>query len=617
MLYEYEMEEDDLIGEEPKEDLELFTNELRDYKDKINETEVIKAFNLCIEWHGKQRRASGKPYYLHPVKVAMILINEMNVYDTATIIAGLLHDTIEDVSGGKGEKNVEREIRKQKILSEFPQQVDYTSNEDRSLGQDILDMVEAVTKIKSEEDTTEGKAKDMAETYRKLFMALVKDARVILIKLADRLHNMRTLHYLPERKQQRIGEETLNFYTPIAHRLGLNKLKMELEDRSLYVTDKQTYEDIRTALADKRRDFIEYIRVFSDNIVKSLNEHNTDHVLTVVHKHVYEIYKMIQAGTPLSEIDNFYSMVITTNSEDKFECYKAHGILVNQYNPVDHLIDYISQPKINFYQSLKTHLFGPDGKLVEVLIRTRSMEDMAEGGIASNFSFNVGRIRALEISDRDLNDWGDWMKDMIEERGEEATQLIWESIRNNLFDSEVAVYTTDGKQIKLPSRACPVDFAFAISDDLGLHCISAKINGKIKELNYELQNGDRVFIISSPNTTPKPEWQNFVISHRAEVALHKYFKAHPVNGDRQKEQKKNFDVTLYIRGEDNPGMLKKITEAIGQTNIKRVSLDSSDADFGGAIFLTAQDYVHLNSLYAKLFEIKGIKSVEMEEDSSQ
>ncbi len=605
MLYEYEIEEDSSIGNNPEEDLEMLLNEIEQRTSDIDQELVRKAFDLCLEYHGTQVRASGRPYYLHPLKVALILIQEINAFDTASVVGALLHDSIEDVEGETNEeKEFEREKLRLRIQFEF-------GKDDPKKGKEILEIVEALTKIKHEKTFIE---QDKAATYRKLFLALVKDVRVILIKLADRLHNMRTLHYLKPRKQQDIGKETLNFYTPFAHRLGLTRVKMEMEDRSLYYTDRATYEAIRTALAEKRRDFVQYIRFLYEELTTKLNEEGVKHVLTVVHKHIYEIFQMVESGKPLNEIDNFYSMVVTTDSNDKFECYKAHGILVNNFNPVGRMVDNISQPKINFYQSLKSKLFGPDGKLIEVIIRTGDMEKHSDEGIAKEFSFQQGRLRALEITDADIELWGKWMEDVIDIKGEQAAQMIWDSIRNNLFDAEVSVFTPDGKLHKLPAKSCPIDFAFHLSPDTGLHCISCKVNGKIMELNYELKNGDIVEIISSPNQKPNPEWQDIVISHKAEAYLHKYFLENPPSDIEVEIEKTNYDVKLMIRGDDANGMLQLITEAIGKTSIKRVSLDSSDNDFGGAIMLTVRDDAHLNSIFAKLFGIKGIKSVEKSEE---
>jgi (p)ppGpp synthase/HD superfamily hydrolase len=205
------------------------------------------------------------------------------------------------------------------------------------------------------------------------------------------------------------------------------------------------------------------------------------------------------------------------------------------------------------------------------------------------------------------------MQDMIEQRGDDALQIIWDSIKNNIFDNELTAYSVEGEMIRLPHRACPIDFAFTISEDIGLHCISAKVNGKIKALNYEIMNSDRIEIISSPNANPKPEWENFVISHKAEVSLHRYFNKHGSHERGEPGPRLNFSIKLIIRGDDRPGILNEITEAIEQTNIKRISLDSTDSNFGGAITLNVKDHKYLNSLFAKILSIQGIRSVEQEE----
>ncbi|MBM2813765.1 MAG: hypothetical protein HW421_527 [Ignavibacteria bacterium] len=597
MLYEYEFEEDYKFGDNPDEDLLYLLNICHENTSDIDEDIVKKAFGLCLRAHGTQNRSSGKPYYTHPMKVAIIIIREFSISDPIAVAACLLHDTIEDTKN----LNDDDKITYQSIVNEFG----------KDIGFEIADIVEAVTKIKHSKTSL---VSSRASTYRKLFLSLVKDVRVILIKLADRLHNMRTLHYLAPNKQKTIALETLNFYTPMAHRLGLSKIKMELEDRSLYFTDNSAYEAIRNALIEKRRDFIEYIRVFSEHIVTSLNDNSVSHILTVVHKHIYEIYQMIQSGKSLADIDNFYSMVITLNSNDKFECYKAHGILVNAFSSVEKLIDYVAQPKINWFQSLNTLLVGPDGKLVEVLIRTQEMDKIAEGGIAAYFSLNQENVHALNITMEDIELWGEWMQEIVEEEGEEATQIIWDSIKTNIFDSEIVVFSYDGQKVTLPRGSTPLDFAFSVSDDLGFHFISAKVGGEIKEPSYELQSGDRVYIISSPNAMPKYEWQNSVVSWRAKVHLHNYFKEHSPETSRTGEKKENFEVRLRIRGDNQPGMLRSITEVIGQVNIKRINLDSFGELFEGVICLNVKDIANLNKLFAQILNIRGIRSIEQLDD---
>jgi len=410
LLFEFDLEYDEQspFGTNQEKDLEYFLSEIDKYNSSLDKEFISKAFNYCCEKHKDTLRKSGYPYYTHPLNVALILLREFTIIDSASIAAAFLHDVIEDVE----------DVEESEISLIF--------------GQDVAEMVQAVTKISNDNINAIGeeinwdaldkvhrdklKQKLKAGTHRKLFLALVRDIRVILIKLADRLHNLRTLHYLKPNKQKEIALETLNFYIPITHRLGLMKIKMELENRSFYFSDKAAYEAIREALNEKRRDFIDYIRVFSDTIQNSLNQHNLKHTLSIVHKHEYEIFKMINDGKSISDIDNFYSIVIILDTNDIHECYRAHGVLATAFNTIS-FIDYVAKPKMEWFKSLITELFGPDGKRVEIIIRTEEMEKIAEEGFASKFSLKSGRIRALNFTDKEIDEWGDWMQDIIEEKG--------------------------------------------------------------------------------------------------------------------------------------------------------------------------------------------------------
>ncbi len=581
MIFELVYEEDGLFGKDSGNDLEVL---LAECKNKIENPDlelITKGFNFCLEGHKDITRQSGTPYYTHPLNVAIILLREFPIYDVKSVIACLLHDTIEDVE----------QIEESTISKEF--------------GEEIAEIVSAVTKISHEETS---KLQNKASTYRKLFLSLVRDVRVILIKLADRLHNMRTLHYLSPQKQKEIALETLNFYTPLAHRLGLSKIKMELENRSFYYSDRSTYEAIRTELNEKRRDFIDYIKVFSDHIQNSLRKHGIEHSLTIVHKHEYEIYQMIQEGKALSDIDNFYSMVIVLATNDVTECYKAHGVLANAFNAIG-FVDYIVNPKMDWYKALNCELYGPDGKRVELLIRTQEMEKIAEEGFANAFSLKTGRNRALKFNDEELDNWGAWMQGIIEDKGGEASRIIWNSIKVNLFDSELVVYSKSGEAVKMPDGASIIDYAFAVSPEAGLHLISAKVNGLFKDLSYVLQTGDQVEIMTSPNVFPRLEWQKSAITHRAVVQLYFFFKHNPAKEAEDADEVYDYDIKLYIKGEDKEGMLNDLTSAIGLTRIKRINLDTSGTLFEGAITLNIHSKKHLNQLFRKLFSIPGVKAV--------
>ena len=582
-IYEISIERECPYGKNILDDLDILKSQskesIKDYNDKL----ITEAYYFCVEAHKIKNRASGIPYYTHPLKVALSLMKEFSFSDNVTIAASLLHDTVEDND----------EITLEIITEKF--------------GHEIASIVDGVTKIKDAKDIVQ----NMAATYEKLFSGLVHDIRVIIIKLADRLDNLRTLHYLKPEKQQSVADETLNFYIPFAQRLGLIKIKRELEDLSLYFKDRKAYETIRPALAEKRMEFLKYIQLFTNQLTDKLNEKSIEFVLTIEHKHVYEIFKMIEQGKPLSEIDNFYSMVITLNTNDYSECYRTYGIIANVFGLVSTLDDYIARPKINFYRALHSTHFGPARKLVEVIIRTQEMDKIADGGISGLYSIQDVN-RSLELSPESTSDWVQWMKNIIDDQDPEAIQKIWGSIRMNLYEDEITVHSTEGDSIRLPNGACPVDFAFAISDEIGMHCISAKVNGDLKSLEYELKNNDQVEIITSTNSIPSAEWQDFIVTQKAIVFLYNYFKhkKEQIIEQNKIEHSKMMIARLRIVGEDRPSMLHDITKIIGKVNIIRINLHTSDTVFEGALTLHIEDESHLNILFTKLLEVKGIKGIE-------
>lgn len=581
-LYEPVYEENSPFGKDLESDLKVLLDECDRVLVNYDKELVKKSFYYCAEKHSEVYRKSGLLYYTHPLNVALILLKDFPYADAESVAACMLHDTIEDVKG----------VLKSSIEEGF--------------GLEVAEMVDAVTKIRHEKTQA---LHTKASTSRKLFLALVKDVRVILVKLADRLHNMRTLHYLKPSKQYDIAKETLSFYTPLAHRLGLSKIKMELENLSFYYSDKDIYIDIRDKLRSKRREFLTYINQFVNLIDTSLDSHNLLHTITVMHKHEYEIYGMMQDGKELSDIDNFYSIVVILNSNEVSECYRAHGILANAFNSIN-FTDYISNSKVDWYKALNTELIGPDGKRVEIIIRTDEMEKMAEEGFASKYSFALGRKSALSFTDDEIEAWGSWMQDIIESSPENAQQIIWNSIKTNLYDGDLTIFSKDGTQTKLPKGSTIVDYAFSLSNEIGLHCISAKVNGVLKNLNYELHSGDQIEIIKSPNTFPKPEWQKFVSSHNAVVQLHNYFKYLPKFENNGNLGKENFDVELNIIGEDKEGMLLKITSALGSNMMKKIKLDSKGELFEGSILINVKSKSELNHVFLNLLQVEGIKSVE-------
>lgn len=591
-LFEVELERVCPYGKNEQQDKQLLMEKCKKGISKFDPELISRAFDLCLLAHGGVKRSSGVPYYTHPMKVAISLIEEFGYADNETIAAALLHDVVEDT-------------------------VDYPLEYiEEKFGKNIATIVDGVTKIKR----SKTQQLDKAATYAKLFETLVEDLRVMLIKLADRLDNMRTLLFLPKIKQQVISDETLNFYIPFAQRLGLIKIKKALEILAFYFKDPEAYEKIRAELNVKRIELIKYIGQVDTQISESLTQKGIQHIITIEHKHPYEIYKKSkEKNIPISDIEDFYSLVVVLKTNDTSECYRAYGIIANIFGPVSSLVDYIARPKINFYRALHSTHFGPERRLIDVIIRTEEMDKIADSGIAAIYTMNKNKENiedGIEIShkfqEEDVTNWLRWMKEIIKNGDEDAIQKIWGSIRMNQYEKEITVLY-EHKPVRLPYGACPIDLAFSISNQLGLHIISCKINEELKPLNYELKNLDKVSIITSDKCEPLPEWQNFVITHKATVKLYDYFNTQKEIEEKHLDEPANetYAVKFRIIGQDRAGMLKEITEAVGQTNILRINLSlNNNAFFEGAFTLNIKDEKQSNLIYTKLLSIKGVKVVE-------
>jgi RelA/SpoT family (p)ppGpp synthetase len=588
-LYKLELEKECPFGKDVEKDLEVLLEKCRVYSEEIDEEIIKKTYYFCVDEFKDITRISGDLYYTHPLKVALIMFDELNYADNSSIAAALLHDVVED----------RPEITKEIIADKF--------------GADIANIVDGVTKIKGE---TIQKL-DKAATYTKLFESLIKDVRVILIKLADRLDNMRTLHYMRLEKQKIIGDETLKFYTPFAQRLGLIKIKRKLEDLSLYFVDREKYEYIKNIIDEKQKDFLGLMRELESQISQSLDEKDIKHALALEHKHIYEIYRMIEQGNHLNEIDNFFSVVVKLMSNDYSECYRAYGIIANLLGPVRSFEDYISKPKINFYKALHSTHFTMNRRLVEIIIRTEEMDNLVETGMVGLLSIKSADSN-LNFSKEDLKEWEDWMKDIVNEGEEDAMEKIWGTILMNLDSEYITVYTVDREMYHLPVKASPLDLAFAISENYGLHCVSAKVNGQLKSMQYELKDDDVVEIITSPNSVPDAEWSNYVVTFKAVVKLHKYFKNIGMQKETVEEPPQINEVKFRILGDDRLGMLGEITSAIGQINILRINLyKTAENLFEGIFTVNLPNEEIINELFVRLLSIKGMNSVEiLEEDET-
>jgi GTP diphosphokinase / guanosine-3',5'-bis(diphosphate) 3'-diphosphatase len=471
----------------------------RESLQKVDEDLITKAFTFMLEAHKHDLRASGEAYYTHPYEVALIVAREFPLDDT-TIVSSLLHDVVEDT-----EFNIDV------LASEF--------------GKEVAEIVDGVTKISS---IFTGQDIAIAENYRKLLLSMVRDVRVILVKFADRLHNMRTLEFVNPDKQRRIALETLEIYAPFAHRFGLGRVKWELEDLAFKYLNKEAYEDLVRKVKGKRKERESYIKKFADPITKKLDEYKLKYDLSGRAKHLYSIYrKMIRRNKPFEEIFDLFAVRIILDTENTNDCYTTLGIVNQIYLPVpDRFKDYVSIPKTNNYQSIHTTVVGPDGRLVEVQIRTKQMHEIAEKGVAAHWRYKENKT----ASDKDLEDWANWIRDIFENASRiDARQDLLDSFKLNLYQDEIYAFTPKGDLRRLPLDSTPVDFAFDIHSKVGYHCIGAKINGRIVPLDTKLSSGDQVEIITSKNQQPNKNWLKFVKTHKAKANIRRW-----INSEEQK-----------------------------------------------------------------------------------
>lgn len=452
---------------------------------------ISKAFNLAYDAHQGQLRKSGEPYIIHPVAVAKILA-ELNM-DTDTICSGLLHDVIEDTK--------------------------YTHEDLKNIfGDNIADIVEGVTKIKNLNYKKQDEAQ--AENIRKMVLAMSNDIRVVIVKLADRLHNLRTLEYMTDEKRYRIARETLDIYAPLAHRLGISKIKWELEDLCLRHLEPEAYYDLVEKVNKKRKERENDIKKIIDKLSEKLTEAGIKFSIEGRPKSFYSIYKKMKDQN--KSFDSIYDLTAVRIIVDTInDCYAALGVVHASWKPVPgRFKDYIAMPKPNMYQSLHTTVISNEGEIFEVQIRTWEMHKTSEYGIAAHWMYKVnGSKTAISSNLKWLQQLMEWQADMADPK-----EFI-DTLKMDFFNDEVFVLTPRGDVVDLPQGSTPVDFAYRVHTDIGKRTIGAKINGKIVPLNYELQNGDIVEITTSKNICgPSRDWLKFVKSSRAKTKIKAWFK---------------------------------------------------------------------------------------------
>lgn len=461
---------------------------------KVDENLIRRAFEFGFNAHRHDLRASGEPFFDHPYEVAKIVAKEIPL-DDVSVAAALLHDVAEDT-----------EYQIKDIRLEF--------------GDTIADIVDGATKIS---DIFKSHEVTQAESYRKMLLSMVDDIRVMLVKFADRLHNMRTLEYLPPDKQARMAKETIDIYAPFAHRFGLANIKWELEDLSFKYLNREGYDMLVRDIKSRRREREHYIKKFSIPIEKRLKESGFKFEISGRPKHLYSIYnKMLKRNKSLDDIYDLFAVRIILDTDDNNDCFTVYGIVSDIYTPnPERFKNYISVPKKNGYQSVHTTVFGPEGKMVEVQIRTRAMHEVAERGVAAHWMYkeNTG-------IDEELSGWVNWVREIFETAadGQEPTQQLLESFKLNLYQEEIYVFTPKGELRILPSGATPIDFAYEIHSKVGDHCIAAKVGGKIVPLDTQLRSGDQVEIITSKNQIPSSDWEKFCVTHKAKSHIRRWMR---------------------------------------------------------------------------------------------
>lgn len=515
-------------------------HELNQYLSSDDAAQVERAYLFAKAAHGKQARYSGEPYITHPVAVAHILA-DMRM-DAPTLMAALLHDVVEDTP-----------VTDQELIQQF--------------GKEIADLVDGVTKLKIIH--FENYAQAQAENFRKMVMAMASDIRVILIKLADRLHNMRTLSSLPQAKRRRIALETLEIFAPIANRLGMHSFRIELEDLGFASLYPMRYQILKNAVQKARGNRREMIDMIEKQVNHALHKGNiSSATLSGREKHLYSIYKkMHDKHLSFSEIMDRYGFRVIVDKVDT--CYRVLGVMHNLFKPITQRFkDYIAIPKANGYQSLHTVLFGPFGVPIEMQIRTEEMHRMAENGIAAHWLyksekkvFNEADVRTKE-----------WLRNILEiDKNSRNSLEFIEDVKTDLFPDEVYVFTPKGEIIELPAGATPVDYAFAIHSDIGNTCVAVRINKRLSSLSTPLESGQQVEIITAPGARPNAAWLHFIVTGKARSKIKHYLKK------QQREESMELGKRLVEKALITYGLsLEAISDHVLSHIISHSKLDSAN-----------------------------------------
>ena len=542
-------------------------NKVKAYNKFLNPDTLSKAYNFALKAHKNQQRISGDPYLIHPVAVANILTDLK--LDSATIATGLLHDTIEDTKATY-----------KTVKDEF--------------GKEVADLVEGVTKISALEDKAKKNSK--AENFRKLILATSKDIRVLLVKIADRLHNMRTIDGFDDiEKRKKIAKETMEIYAPLTDRMGMNRIRDELEDISFKVLNPEARKLITNRLKVKKEDRKETVKEISREFINVLKENGINVKITGREKTPFSIWRKIQKKrTSLEQISDIVGFRVIVNSIG--ECYKTLGIFHSRWQAIPgRFKDYISTPKINNYKSIHTAIIGPKRQRVEIQIRTKLMHEFAQRGIASHWKYKSSE----KINSSTWKEY-DWLVDLVEIIDQGASpEHYYEYTKLQMFQDNVFCFTPEGSVIKLPKNATPIDFAYAVHTQIGDTAISCEINGKDSPLQNILHNGDMIKIITSDKVSPSLHWLSSAKTGKARAAIRRYW----YDKEPKKEINKKYNSALWISLPDFPGKLGEVTSLIGinKGNITSVEMTEKKADHINFMFdIQIDDLKNFTKLISEL-----------------
>ncbi|WP_440614325.1 RelA/SpoT family protein [Candidatus Pelagibacter sp. HIMB1748] len=549
-------------------------NKVKNYNKFLNPEKLDKAYNFAVKAHKSQKRASGDPYSVHPIEVANIL-TELKL-DSATIATGLLHDTIEDTFATY-----------ETIKAEF--------------GDEVADLVDGVTKISVFENTAGSNSK--VENFRKLILATSKDIRVLLVKIADRLHNMRTIKAITKvEKRQRIAQETMEIYAPLADRMGMHRIRDELEDLSFEILNYDARKLIKKRLDEIKLDRKDIFEEQSYELSEILNDHEINAEIYGREKTPFSIWRKVQKKrVSLEQITDIIGFRIILDTID--DCYKTLGIFHKKWNCIPGKFkDYISSPKINGYKSIHTSVIGSNKKPIEIQIRTKEMHDFAQRGVASHWQYKSSeKFNSLSWKEYD------WLKDLVEiiEKNENPEDS-YEYTKLQMFQENVFCFTPKGSVIKLPKDATAIDFAYAVHTKIGNSAIGCEVNGNNCELQTILRNGDRVNILTSKNSSPSLHWIPTTKTGKARAAIRRYWHD---KGEQKEEKTKKYNTTLWISLPDKPGQLGDISSLIGshKLNISNLEMAGKNPNYINFKFrLIIRNLKNFTNFIAELKQ-KGIK----------